>query len=530
MAFPFESSTTTAVASGKDGVSYVRPDLAENFDDYDLIADCLKGAGAVKKKNVKYLPMPDPSNQSDENVARYGSYLQRAVFYNVTQRTALGLQGQIFVRAPVAEYPKALENVITDSNGSGISFEQLARDAVWYVESFGRCGVFIDYPNRAKAGAVSKADLASGNVRPTVTIYGPKNVINWREKVIGSKKVYELVVLVEEYTVQDNGFETVKAVQLRELRLSEDNRYSVQVWRQKTPKPAATDPQLTNGPAGVGLPLSAEFEKFEDAYFPVDGAGKPLDAIPFCFVGSKNNESSIDPPPLLDMAHINIAHYCNSADYEEMIYLVGQPMLVLSGITERWYKEILKQKVPFGSRNGLALNENAKAELLQVEPNTAAKEGMDSKERQMVALGAKIVEQREVQRTATEAGNETAAEESTLSAVAKNVSSAMKWALEWCAVFQNVQQTGIKYELNTDFELSRLSSEEIAAVIKGWQDNALSWTEMRNILRKAGRATLDDKKARKEIDKDAQKAIEQAAAEIGATTKAVADNTPPVET
>jgi len=505
--FVTEQGTGLQPTLPNTGVGFIRTELTEHFRSYDLIADCLKGSEAVKSKSTIYLPKPDPANNSDDNNARYTSYVQRALFYNVTQRTALGLQGQIFIRAPVIEVPAALDNVVTNSSGSGIGAEQLSRDAEWYTGSFGRCGIFIDYPpvNRA----ASKAELSSGNVQPTITVYGPKNVINWREKVVGSKKVLCLVVLVETYTVQDDGFETQDAVQYRELRLSDNNVYSVQLWRAKDPK-------------------GTDFEKFGDPYFPKDGAGKALDSIPFTFIGSKNNEASIDPEPLLDLANINIGHYCNSADYEEMIYVVGQPMLCVSGLTQEWYNAVLNKKVPFGSRIGLPLPVGAKAEMLQVEPNTAAKEGMEAKERQMVALGAKIVEQKTVQRTATEAGMENAAEESILAAVAKNVSAAMQWALEWCAVFMNVPETGIKFELNTDFELSRMGGEEIALVVKSWQDGALSWTEMRSIQRKAGRTSQTDKDAKAEIDKDQSKAIADAAKEIGATTKAVADNTPPV--
>ena len=495
----FVSAETANVASATTGVGFIRKDLADRFKSYDLIAACLGGSESVKNERDRYLPIPDASNTSPANVARYEAYLHRAVFYNVTQRTALGLQGQIFLRPPVVEAPPLLDSVVTDSNGSGISIEQLARDAAWYTVGYGRAGLFIDYP--PVTGPTTRQQQADGNIRPTITVFGPKNIINWRSKVVGSKQVLSLVVLKEEYSVEDDGFETETAIQYRELRLDANNRYSVQLWR-------APDPKGSN------------FEKFGQPYYPTGGNGRPLDAIPFTFIGSRNNEPSIDPAPLLDLANINIAHYCNSADYEEMVFIVGQPMLVVSGLTTEWYKDVMKEKIPFGSRSGMALPVGGEANLLQVEPNTAAKEAMEHKERQMVALGAKVVEQKTVQRTAKEAGMENAAEESTLVAIAKNVSAAMQWALEWCAVFLNTPETGIRFELNTDFELSRMDAQEVAAIVKAWQDEALSWTEMRNALRKAGRATEDDALAKAEIEKDAAAAIEQAAASIAAQTAA----------
>lgn len=489
------------------GVRFVRQELTDMLEAYETVSDCIAGSDAIKKKKIRYLPMPDPANRTEDNLARYDSYISRAVFYNVTQRTAIGLLGQIFMRPPAMEMPAALDPVKDDSNGSGIGIEQLAKDACLLNIAYGRLGVFVDYP--PVTAPTTKAELESGNIRPTITIYKPVDVINWRTKTIGSKQVYTLVVLQEEYTVEDDqGFETKTGTQYRELRLSNAGVYSVQLWR-------ASDPNGDN------------FEKFGAPYFPTDGKGKALDAIPFTFVGSKNNESSVDPPPLKDMADINIAHYHNSADYEEMIYVIGQPMLVITGLKQNWYNDILKKKIPFGSRNGLPLHEGCTAELIQVAENTAAKEGMEHKERQMVALGAKIVQNRDVQRTATEAGNETAAEESTLVSIAKNVSAALKWALQWCAVFLKVPEKAIKFELNTDFELSRMSADEINATIESWVSEAISWTEMRLVLRKAGRATQTDEDAKKEIEADQKKQIEKAALEIGAATKATTQNSPP---
>ncbi|AMW36123.1 portal protein [Xanthomonas phage XAJ2] len=483
----------------RSGVEFVRPELEAMFADYDLIEHCLEGSRCVKDKGSIYLPMPEPLNKEPSNLQRYEDYKTRAVFYNVTQRTALGLLGQIFKRAPEVKTPTTLEQVVTDSDGSGISLTQLSRDASWLVLGWGRAGVFVDYPNSPQVA--TRQDLQKGNVRPTINVYSAKNVINWRTRVVGSKTILSLVVLRETYNDETDEFETKIGVQYRVLKLNESNQYSVQLWRASSVE-------------------GSDFAKYQDEYFPVGGSGQLLDAIPFTFIGSKNNEPSIDPSPLLDLANVNIAHYRNSADYEEMVFLVGQPMLVVSGLDSEWYKEILGGEIPFGSRSGLALPKDASADLLQVEDNSAAFEAMEHKERQMVALGAKIVQEQSVQRTATEAGNETAAEETTLVAIANNVSTAVKWALEWCAVFLNTSEKNIEYKLNTDFELARMSGDDVAKVIKSWQDGAISWTEMRSIIRNAGRTTLPDEEAKAEIKKAETEAIESAALSIGLNTEA----------
>lgn len=506
MAFEVLAANDASVIPGRNtGVAFVREDLADVFDDYDLVRHCLEGSRTVKDQTTVYLPMPDAANLEAENIARYDAYLVRAVFYNVTQRTALGLQGQIFNRSPVVKNPQQLDNVITDASGGGISMEQLAKSACWYAIGYGRGGLFVDYPPTDKPATVK--ELRDGNVRPTINVYGPKNIINWRVKSVNSKSVLTMVVLVESYENEDDAFETKTGTQFRELRIDDSGRYFVQLWRPKD--------------AG-----GSDYAPFGEPYFPKDGKGQPLTEIPFTFFGSKNNEPSIDPIPLLDLANINLAHYRNSADLEEMLFLIGQPTLVLIGLTQEWYDGVLNKRIPFGSRAGIPLPVGADAKLLQVEETTAIQVAMEHKERQMVALGAKVVEQKQVQRTATEAGLENAAEESTLVTIAKNVSSAMKWALEWCAVFLNIAESSVDFQLNTDFELSKMSAEQINSVIKSWQAEALSFTEMRTILRKNGQATQDDEEAKKEIEQQRSEAIEHAANEIGATTAAVTENSP----
>ena len=120
----------------------------------------------------------------------------------------------------------------------------------------------------------------------------------------------------------------------------------------------------------------------------------------------------------------------------------------------------------------------------------------------MVALGAKLVEQKEVQRTATEASIENNSETSVLADVAKNVSTAIKFGLEMCARFSGDEGAEIVYELNTDFSLARMTASERAQLISEWHAGAISFREMRAGMRKSGVATLDDEEAKDEIDAD----------------------------
>lgn len=76
--------------------AYIKPEYSEAKKSWDLVKDCVTGSRAVKARETVYLPMPDPTNSSEENKARYWALLNRAMFLNVTGRTRQGLIGAVF--------------------------------------------------------------------------------------------------------------------------------------------------------------------------------------------------------------------------------------------------------------------------------------------------------------------------------------------------------------------------------------------------------------------------------------------------
>lgn len=482
-------------------VDFTLPEVRAYLPMYGLINDCVAGSFAVKKKGVKYLPKPSPADQSDENKLRYEQYTERAVFYNVTRRTLGGLVGQMFAQDPeVMELPGRLSVLEADATGTGVGLVGLAKGMARPVLSKGRAGLFVDYPDAAEA--VSLKQLEENGVRPTVNYYQPEQIINWRVEARGAEEVLTLVVVREEYVAKDDGFEQSKKKQWRVMKLvgtvdqkteqlTGESQYVCEIWRDDKSAPWRT-------------------------FNPTDSAGNPLTEIPFKFVGAENNDPDVDEPPMYDLADLNVAHYRNSADYEEACYVVGQPTLVLVGLTADWYKTVLKGRVDFGSRGGIPLPVNADAKMLQVQENTMAFEGMQHKERQMVALGAKLVEMKTVQRTATEAGLDANNETSTLISTAVNISEALTWALEVAGRYVGV--TGGKFLLNTQYEINTLTPEEQKAVIATWQAGAITFKEMRARLRHGGLATEDDDKAKTEIDAEAQAMADKEAEALATQT------------
>lgn len=476
-------------------VAFIRTEVTRLLGQYELIRDCLSGEVAVKEGGPKYLPKPDPEDKSEANKKRYLAYLVRAVFYNVARRTHMGLVGQIFMRPPEVEAPEVLAEVLKDATGAGVSFDQLAKRLCATTLAYARAGLFVDYPDTG--GGVSREDITTGKYRPTVTLFGPQEVINWRVISDGAKELLALVVIAEVYPFADDGFELKQGGRLRVLRLDEKGEYVQTIWELPTPE------EVTNG---VYKPKKGNWF-IKQTYKPTGFDGKPLREIPFSFVGSENNDSNPDNPPFYDICSLNIAHYRNSADYEEACYMTGQPTLVMNGLTDQWVDDHIKGKVRLGSRGGIPLGRDMDAKLIQATESTMLKEAIDGKEAQMIALGAKLVEPKSVQRTAFETKVDVSSANSTLVNVSLNATTALEWALKSCLIFVKSSSSEIKYKLNTDFDVAKLTPEERKQVVSEWKDGAISWQEMRNGLRAAGSATEDDAKVKAEIEAAQEKEL-----------------------
>lgn len=467
----------------------------DKLPEWTTVHDAVAGERAMKRKGEVYLPRPNPEDTSAEADKRYDQYKARAVFVNATGRTLEGLVGQVFRKQTAVELTPRLKLIEDNVDGTGQTLEQLAKLTLARVLSYGRCGLLADYPQLPEgAGPATVADLDSGNLRPKVVSYSPFKIVNWRAAEIGARAVLSLVVLEEDYAKEDDGFATTMDVQYRVLRLNVENKaapfYQVEIWRKATGGKDAWE-------IVQGYPIT-----------PKDSTGKPFKEIPFCFVGWQSNTPAANSVPLFDLASVNVHHYMVSADYYEAVFLCGQPTPVFSGLTKDWVRDVFPSgKILLGTRAGVPLPQGGTAQLLQPAPNTLAKEAMDDLSKQMVALGAQLIEVRDVQRTATEAKTDTSMGVSVLSSSAKNVSEAVTRALQFAGMFigevdDSEENEKIYIELNTDFDLSAMTAADRAQLLKEWQSNGITTEEYRYAMNAAGVAFLDFEKYKDGIEAD----------------------------
>lgn len=413
--------------------SVLQAELTAMMPMYERIMDCIKGNPAIKSKRTVYLPMPDPTNQSDENIARYNNYLHRAIFYNATARTLNSLVGIAFNdQFKDLEIPEKLKYIQDNVDGSGITIEQQMHKVLAGQLSLGRIGLFVDYSGKVKGDSATLADELSGNIRAVIRRYEAIDIVYASTSNYGVLTKLSVVILKESYAVpEDDGYKDTYEPQYRVLLLN-DGIYTQEVFRANKDNTYVKVEELSSTPK--------------------EYTGKAFDHIPFTFVGSENNDATFDEPPLLSIADLNIGHYQNSADAEEASFIVGQPTAVLTGLNEQWIKGVFGGELSLGSRGAILLPEGGTGSLLQPIPNLLPVNGMDKKELQIAALGGLLASNAQGtsnSKTATEVNRNTIVADSTLTTAVMNLEQAYNFCFKQVALYTGSEVPVVRF--NTIF-------------------------------------------------------------------------------
>lgn len=463
-------------------VDSTNPQYDHSLSKWELVRDCVSGAKSVKAKREVYLPNPENKDDlsyiteseyqrhSRRLTKRYYDYIDRAQFVNVTARTRNAMVGMAFRNPPEMELPQGLEYLIDNATGEGRSLEHLAKDVVGDLLEVGRIGLLVDYPT-AEEG-LTQAQVSALNLQANMKTYPAECIINWKTTVVGGEEILSLVVLKETYSIAEDEYDHDTETQYRVLKL-QDGAYTVQVWRE---------------------------DEIVSETQPRDGRGQLLDRIPFLIPGTYNNNPDVDDAALYDIATLNIAHYRNSADYEEGVFLHGQPMLHLDtgDMNSATFNELNPNGVEVGARRGLVTSGGGSAQLLQAEANSAAYEAMQDKLKDMLAIGARLIQENGQAETAEAARIKHAGDNSVLTNIVQNASEAIRMAIEWCGVFMNVEGE-VVFNINEDFYDKSLTAQDVMADIQLYDRGVIGKTDMRQSLRKAGRLERQDDEIDAEI-------------------------------
>lgn len=424
---------------------------------WERARDASSGQDAVHAKGDAYLPKLADQTNND-----YDAYKQRASYFNATGRTVDGLVGMVF-RKDIQIEQSGIDGLIKDVDLSGNSLDSLAQTVLREVITVSRYGLLVEYPQVTEAPK-TKADQLKSNLRPYVSKYPTESIINWKVERVNNAMQFTLIVLAEKVSAKDDEYEPKMIDQIRELRL-DGGVYLQRIWQKPEKK--------------------SKYEQIGSDIIPFI-KNKPLSFIPFYPFGSDENSLTITESPILSLADLNLAHYRVNADYEHGCHFTGLPMLFFKGIDDADDKGN-KQNIHLGSQTAVvAPNPEADGKFIEFTGLGlgALEKNLESKEKQMAAIGARMLEQQKNGVEAAETKKITSnGESSVLAAISKLTSAQLSKMLTFMAEWAGSNGEVI-VNLNTDYMPAEMSAQELTAWVAARQSGSISQQTFFNALKR----------------------------------------------
>ena len=400
------------------------PAYAANIGMWTRCRDVYEGQDAVKARGTEYLPRLDSSMSSRE----YQSYNNRAHFHEGFSRTIGGCLGAISRRDHVIDLPAAMQPMIANVTGDGVSINEFVRSMAASALIAGRAGVLVDYDSTLE--------------RCYLSLYEAASIISWTD---------DSVILLEDLVVPDpeDAFKLVSIQQYRELHIV-DGAVTVTMWRK------VKDSVL--GDTWVVFCEATPHRR-----------GMPLERLPFFWLSSIGSTARIVQPPMLGLVNTALNLWKLSADLAHGRHYAAIPTLVITGKTDQ-------EPISVGATSAITLSDvNAKVYYA-----TFKGDGLGSLERgatdlqaQMAALGASLFGSAvSAQETATAAKIRAGAQTSVLCGVVDAVEGTLQAALDFAAYHMMIDEKP-SIRLNREFNDVSLDPQILSGMVAALQTGAI---------------------------------------------------------
>ena len=440
---------------------------------WQRIRDAVEGADAVRAAGETHLPKLTGQDETE-----YSAYALRANFFNATARTHQAYHGMIFAKPPMLDIPEGEQfaTLFDDVDMQGNTLAEFASNVVSEVLQTNRIFVIVDHTGSAE----------NPDGRPYLRSYPAEAVFNWAERVVNGVRELAAVRIAVEYD-DPNEADEFSRLTGEEIRVYDIDPatgfYRVRVFRRSDQNAAAPARQKAPAWTLVGEPVT-----------PTIG-GQPLAYIPAAFIGSTDHAAP-SKPPLLDLADVNLSHFRTSADLEHGAHFTGLPQPWVAGVNLD-----PGETLTIGSASAWTFDSpDAKAGYLEFTGQGlgALERLLDRKEKQMAAVGARMLAPEKAQAESGEAlaikrGGDFAVLSAVAAGVSRKINALLYTMLEWASLDGDVAFT-----LNNKFVDEALSPDEIRALLLAYQGGGMSLDTLLWNLQRGGRipeeVTVDDEK------------------------------------
>ncbi len=423
------------------------------FPRWRLIETLLGGTEAMREAGELYLP-----RHQEETDKGYQERLASAVLLNMVERTLDTLSGKPFSE-PIRlneDVPQVIKEIILpDVDLQGNNLDVFARQ--WFREGLAKafCHVLVDTPRpapREDGKPRTLEDDRREGLRPYWVLIKPENLIFARAEVVNGVEVLQHLRIVEHYAEQDGFAEVYR----RRIRVLEPGL--VQLW-----EPA---------------------EKQKEEWVLVEEWETGLNYIPLVTFYASRQGFMLGKPPLLDLAHLNVAHWQSASDQRHILTVSRFPILACSGATGEDSDPVVV------GPNKVLYNPDPAGRFYYVEHTgqaiAAGRADLQDLEEQMANYGAEFLKRRPGNQTATARALDSAEAVSSLSAMVGVFEDALAQALDITADWLRLGQGGGTVELVKDYKLEETDTSGLQALQAARERRDISRKTYLNALRLRG--------------------------------------------
>lgn len=432
------------------------PEYIARLGEWIQMRDTYDGEHAIKRKRLDYLPPMESMIQDGMNTPQspgwrdYEAYLMRAYFHDVVKDAVRAMVGIMHMKPAVIKLPKRLAGMVDKATVQGEGLQMLLRRINEAQLVYGRLGLLVDAPTGVDVD----------KVMPYISVYEAERIINWdagrRDE---GRNALELVVL-DESGLQREGFTWVQERKWRILARGMPNSLE-SGWTRPTKDDKF---QLCVKVNDMSMPIPTDF------ITPSIG-GKPMDDIPFVFIGSDDLVPEPAKPPLLGLSNLALAIYRGEADYRQTLYMQGQGTLVIIG-NPPTDSDTGDQQLRVGNKGLIEVKQGGDAKYIAVsaaglsEMRQAIKTDSDN----AAAMGTSLMDAGQSQGESGEALRlRVAAKTTTIATVAKAGGAGLEQVLKYCAVWVGEDPEEVSVQPTIDFADQNVQGAALLAFMQAKQ-------------------------------------------------------------
>lgn len=406
------------------------------LSDRKIIRALRGGTEAMRNAGQDYLPL-----EAGETPAAYSKRLKRSVLTNFIARVVKNLSSKPFSR-PVGVtsegHPELAELFAPDIDGKGTSVSALAsvvfQDALWNGTSF----LCVDAP-----------------------VDGGQPYVYWlsADDILGYK-------LDEDGRLLEIRISEVAAVEDGEW--GERNVARVRVFRRSGGKVLWSLYQESEGADYAQVEPWRDFGLQEIPVIPIHSNPAETRGTLFC------------PPPMIDLAHMNVAHWQEFSDQRNILHVARVPILFASGVEEG-------VEIKIGVDSAIVANAGSDLKFVEHSGNAinAGRQSLQDLEGQMASYGIEMLQNNGVVETATGRALNAGENNNQIASMATATASAIAKVFEMLARFSRVSAASFSVDINTEYGINA-STEELQALATARANGDLSQFEYLAELKRRG--------------------------------------------